>query len=168
MHHASPARSPGDGPQRVVVVRVPVTPGWVGTLPPAPADRTVSVSLTDPRSAMREAAGLRALGYVALGLVSGGAQRGDWADFGLAAESLARHPSWIEVLVRTKGGRLLDPALGPARLALGPVAQAHESISPRTPEASATTTRPRPATPTACPRHAAPEGPPGPPRGPSA
>lgn len=159
MHEASPARSPGDGPQRVVVVRVPVTPGWVGTLPPAPTDGTVSVSLTDPRSAMRDAAGLRALGYLPLGLVSGGAQGGDWADFGLAAESLARHPGWVEALVRAHSGRLLDPALGPARLALGPVARAHEAISPRTPQAPTTTARHRPA---------APEGRAGPPRGPTA
>lgn len=128
MHDPFPAPAALDGPQRVVVLRAPVSPGWLRALPAAPDGTTVSVSLTEPSSALRDRARLRDLGYVPLGAVRG-ERNGDWADFGLPAEGIARHRDWATDVLAATGGRLLDPALGPARLALGRVVDAHAEVT---------------------------------------
>ncbi|QBI21381.1 hypothetical protein ER308_18620 [Egibacter rhizosphaerae] len=127
MREASPPTlEPSDGPHRLLVVRVPIIPGWLAAVPASPS-ATVTVSLTDPRGAIQNASELMSLGYRPLG-TAGGRQAGDWADFGIAANAAARERDWLDRLLDS-GGRLLDPALGPARLLLGSVADTHESAA---------------------------------------
>lgn len=109
-----------------VLVRRPATEDWLSTLPAAPYDQEVTVSLTDAAAAIRHSAELAARGYVpvgAAGCVRGGVVTADF----LVPRALATGSfDWLVSLLGPDG-KVYEPGLGPVRLLLKPVLDAHRS-----------------------------------------
>lgn len=105
------------------LLRVPVGDGWTERLPPAPAEVTVTVSLSSAAANAAHGEALRFLGYRVVDpsdVATGGV---DVADFVVPARGAIDHPSWWEALVE-----LADRAFP---LAFGPVlAVLHQALRP--------------------------------------
>lgn len=107
-----------------VLLRIPAPDDrWLEALPPAPYGAEVTVSLTDPRAAIRHAARLVELGYVPVGAAGAGADE-RWADFVAPRDVLDEDPAW-RLRLTSDGMRVYDSALGPVRALLGPIFAAH-------------------------------------------
>lgn len=114
------------GPGGGLLVRRPVTPGWLGKLPQAPPSVEVTVSLTDATAAIRHAAELAALGYVPVGAAGCPADDEGSADFLVPRAVAAARKGWLRELLGPEG-RLYEPAMGPVRALLGGILEAHEA-----------------------------------------
>lgn len=109
-----------------LLARRPAAPGWLGTLPKAPAPSQVTVSLTDAKAAIRHAAELTDLGYVPVGAATGAEADEGWADFLVPRPLAAAERQWLRELLGPDG-RLYEPAMGPVRALLGEVLEAHRA-----------------------------------------
>jgi hypothetical protein len=97
---------------------------WAESLPPVPEDADVSVSFTDPETALVHGEALALLGYRVVGVQPHPASSGPTADFLVPQATLEAHRRWWRALVG-QADRAYSLALGPAVASLSDVLRLH-------------------------------------------
>lgn len=102
---------------------------WIEDLPPAPANRNVTVSFDSARYVARDQQAVEQLGYVNVGAGSVSHVR-DVAHLVVPMAILNSHPRWWRALLDL-AQRVYDPRFGPVQLALREVLARHQGAGTR-------------------------------------
>jgi hypothetical protein len=103
-------------------------PTWIEDLPPAPANRRISVSFDSARYVARDRAAVEQLGYLSVGVGAAPHVR-DVAHLLVSLDVVRGHPRWWRALLDL-AQRVYDLRFGPVQVALRDVLAKHHTSSP--------------------------------------
>jgi hypothetical protein len=101
---------------------------WIEDLPPAPANRHITMSFDSARFVARDQRAVQQLGYVGVGVGAVGHVR-DVAHLLVSLEIVNGHPRWWRALLDL-AQRVYDLRFGPVQLALRDVLARHHGAQP--------------------------------------
>lgn len=131
LHVEEPLRTP---PGAVLVRVFAHGASWVRSLPPVPAGRTVTVTVSSPALTRVPADDLVSHGYRLAGVWDSGRRRGagETVDLLVPADLAEAHPAWWSELLR-QAARAFDLDLGPVQALLGDEVALHLDAVEREP-----------------------------------
>lgn len=110
-------------------------PTWIEDLPPAPANRRISISFDSARYVARDRAAVEQLGYTNVGVGTIAHVR-DVAHLLVSLDIIQGHPRWWRALLDL-AQRVYDLRFGPVQVALRDVLAKHHTVGPSNGRASA-------------------------------
>jgi hypothetical protein len=100
-------------------------PTWIEDLPPAPANRHITVSFDSARYVARDRGAVEQLGYIPVGVGTVGHVR-DVAHLLVSLDVVNGHPRWWRALLDL-AQRVYDLRFGPVQIALSEVLAKHHT-----------------------------------------